>query len=109
MTKQQEEAPKHEDPVFSVEDVYRRFPAIEEAIKRLSRIPKPLPPRKEKADKKKANKTAADDNATEAEGEDKEESKDDKAGEEAEDKDKPEAEGEDKSKASTDEEAKEEL
>ena len=77
MTKQQEEAPKHEDPVFSVEDVYRRFPAIEEAIKRLSRIPRPLPPKKEKADKKKANKTAADDNATEAEGVDKEESKDD--------------------------------
>jgi len=30
VTAQQDAAPKHDDPVFSVEDVYRRFPAIEE-------------------------------------------------------------------------------
>merc|ERR1711990_877929 len=51
VTAQQEAQSPAEDPVFSNEDVYRRFPAIEEAIKRLSRVPKPLPPKKEKAKK----------------------------------------------------------
>ena len=46
VTAQQEAQSPAEDPVFSNEDVYRRFPAIEEAIKRLSRVPKPLPPKK---------------------------------------------------------------
>lgn len=77
VTTQQDEAPKHEDPVFSVEDVYRKFPAIEEAIKKLARVPKPLPPKKEKTSKDKKDKNETD----AADGEDKAE-EDKKEGEE---------------------------
>jgi len=72
VTAQQDAAPKHEDPVFSIEDIYRRFPAIEEAIKRLSRVPRPLPPKKEKTDKKdkkEENATETDEGKKEGEGE----------------------------------------
>jgi hypothetical protein len=78
----------------SVEDVYRRFPAIEDAIKRLSRVPKPLPPKKEK----KGKKEDKGENATEADGEEAKEGGD---GEDA----KGEADGEEK----TEEETKSEL
>lgn len=102
VTKQQEENPPHEDPVFSVEDVYRRFPAIEDAIKRLSRVPKPLPPKKEK----KGKKEDKGENATEADGEEAKEGGDgeDAKGEADEDK-KKEEDGEEK----TEEETKSEL
>lgn len=107
VTTQQEAAPKHEDPIFSVEDVYRRFPAIEEAIKRLSRVPKPLPPKKEKV--KKEKKDDKDENATDtdaegAEGEEKKEEEEEKK-EGGEGEEKAEKEGEE----TKEEETKEEL
>ena len=68
VTAQQEAQSPAEDPVFSNEDVYRRFPAIEEAIKRLSRVPKPLPPKKEKAKKESAKDEGENATATGDEG-----------------------------------------
>uniref|UniRef100_A0A6U6CFQ6 Uncharacterized protein n=1 Tax=Guillardia theta TaxID=55529 RepID=A0A6U6CFQ6_GUITH len=70
---EQEKQPAHEDPVFTSDEVFARFPAIEEALKRLARVQKPLPPKKPKAEKKE-NETKV--NATEeTEGEKGEESK----------------------------------
>jgi len=107
VTTQQDAQAGHEDPVFSVEDVYRRFPAIEEAIKRLSRVPKPLPPKKEK--KGKADAKDKDENATDAgegaEAKEGEETKEEGEGKDEKAADAEGAEGEKKS----DEETKEEL
>lgn len=99
MTKLQEENPPHEDPVFSVEDVYRRFPAIEEAIKKLSRVPRPLPPKKEKEKKEgKGENATASDEGEAKEGGDSEEGK---SGEGEDKEKKEEAEEEQKSEDET--------
>jgi len=82
VTAQQEAQSPAEDPVFSNEDVYRRFPAIEEAIKRLSRVPKPLPPKKEKAKKDSAKDEGENATATGDEGKEGEEAADKKEGDE---------------------------
>jgi len=110
VTTQQDEAPKHEDPVFSVEDVYRKFPAIEEAIKKLARVPKPLPPKKEKAskDKKDKNETDAPDGEDKAEA-DKKDGEEGNAGEGSEqDADKAEQAG-DSADSKTEAESESEL
>ena len=60
VTEKQEKAPAHEAPVFTVEELYRKFPAIEESLKRLARVPKPIE-KKEKKDKKKDKKEDKED------------------------------------------------